>query len=152
MRGMAPPVPPDSGKLYRVVVDPGVLVSARITFGGRGAPSELLMAWFEGRFDMIASEALLAELEEVLLRTKFRRYISIEEVARYLDLIRRAAPTESEPSLPSETFTPDPKDEYLVALARASGADFLVSGDPHLTRLENPRPPTLTPRAFLDML
>lgn len=133
-------------------MDPGVLVSARITFGGRGAPSELLIAWFEGRFDMIASEALLGELEEVLLRAKFRRYVSVEEVTGYLNLIRRAISPEPDPVLPTETLTPDPKDDYLIALAQASGAHYLVAGDPHLTRLENPRPPILTPRDFLEIL
>ncbi len=49
-------------------------------------------------------------------------------------------------------LTPDPKDDYLVALARSAAAHFLVSGDPHLTELVNPRPPVLTPRAFLDIV
>lgn len=133
-----------------MVVDPGVLVSARITFGGRGAPAGLLIAWFEGRFDLIVSEALLGELEEVLFRLKFRRYTSVEEVAEYLDLLRRAATLEPEPPTPPETFTPDPKDDYLVALAQSAGAGFLVSGDTHLTGLREPR--VLTPRAFLEML
>lgn len=129
-----------------------MLVSARITFGGRGAPAGLLIAWFEGRFDLIVSETLLGELEEVLLRTKFRRYTTPEEVAEFLDLLGRMAVGAPEPPVPLETFTPDPKDDYLVALARASGADFLVSGDPHLTGLEDPQPPILSPRAFLELL
>lgn len=112
-----------------------MLVSARITFGGRGAPAGLLIAWFEGRFDLIASGALLGELEEV---------------AGYLDLIRRAAVLEPEPPAPLEAFTPDPKDDYLIALARSSQANFLVSGDSHLTRLEDSR--VLTPGAFLDLV
>ena len=49
-------------------------------------------------------------------------------------------------------LTPDPGDDYLVSLARAAGVDCLVSGDPHLTGLADPRPPVLTPRAFLDRL
>ncbi len=48
--------------------------------------------------------------------------------------------------------TPDPKDDYLVALALSSEVDFLVSGDPHLTGLEGARPRILTPRAFLELL
>ena len=134
------------------MVDPGVLVSGRITFGGRGAPAGLLIAWFEGRFEMILSEELLDELERVLLRTKFRRYTSREEVGEYIRLLRRGTNLEPEPMGPSPSFTSDPKDDYLVALARSSGAHFLVAGDPHLTRLSNPRPPVLTPRTFLDVL
>jgi len=40
----------------------------------------------------------------------------------------------------------------LEALARATGADYLLSGDQHLTELADPRPAVLTPRALLDQL
>jgi hypothetical protein len=44
----------------------------------------------------------------------------------------------------------DPNDAYLIALARQSGADALVSGDRDLAELDDPRPPVLTPAAVLD--
>lgn len=49
--------------------------------------------------------------------------------------------------------SPDPKDDYLVALARASNADSLVSGDSHLLDLDY-LPPLMavTPRDFLEEL
>jgi len=40
--------------------------------------------------------------------------------------------------------SPDPDDDYLIALARVSGADYLVSGDRHLLDLEKADPPVLT--------
>ena len=129
-----------------------MLVSARISFGGRGAPAGLLIAWFEGYFDLIVSEELLGELKRVLLRPKFRGYTTPEETVEYVNLLRRMATLEPEPPVPSESFTPDPKDDYLVALARSSGANFLISGDPHLTGIIDPRPPVLSPRAFLEMV
>lgn len=46
----------------------------------------------------------------------------------------------------------DPDDDYLVALTRAAAADYLVSGDPHLTKLEGVAVPVLAPRAFLERL
>ncbi len=49
-------------------------------------------------------------------------------------------------------LTADPDDDYLVALARAAGADYLVSGDRHLLELTDPEPPVLTPREFLALL
>ncbi len=48
--------------------------------------------------------------------------------------------------------TPDPNDDYLVALARAAKVRFLVSGDPHLTGLQDADPPVLTPRGLADRL
>ncbi len=53
-----------------------------------------------------------------------------------------------EPAAP----TADPDDDYLIALARAGGADYPVSGDRHLTELPDPDPPVLTPRQFLALL
>lgn len=85
----------------------------------------------------------------MLLRPKFRQYISIEEVSGYLEIFERLAIFVRDPAMPP-SVTPDPGDDYLVALARASSANFLVSGDPHLTELEDVEPPVLTPRVFLD--
>jgi predicted nucleic acid-binding protein len=53
---------------------------------------------------------------------------------------------------PIAGLTPDPGDDYLVVLARASGAKILVSGDRHLVDLEAPTPPVLSPREFLEFL
>ena len=102
---------------------------------------------------MVVSEELLGELARVLLRPKFRRYTTEEEVGEYVRLLRRMATLEPEPGTPPQkALTPDPKDDYLVVLARSSRVHFLIAGDPHLTRLSDPRPPVLTPRAFLDIL
>ena len=43
-------------------------------------------------------------------------------------------------------------DDYLIALARATHADYVVSGDRHLLDLDETVPPVLTPRQFLDLL
>jgi uncharacterized protein len=99
----------------------------------------------------VACPALLAELERVLLRPKFRAYVTPQEVRAYVALLRRLVPLESDPEV-TAGLTPDPGDDYLVALARAAKAHFLVSGDPHLTELKRAHPPVLTPRAFLRRL
>lgn len=65
-----------------MVLDPGVLISARISSGGAGAPAELLRAWLDGAFDLAVSEKLLDELERILQRQKFRRYTTIDETSQ----------------------------------------------------------------------
>ncbi|MCP9487020.1 MAG: hypothetical protein MSC30_14300 [Gaiellaceae bacterium MAG52_C11] len=57
--------------MRRVVVDPGVLVSAIIT--PRGLPAEIARAVREGRLALVVSPHLLAEHLGVLQRGKFRR-------------------------------------------------------------------------------
>ncbi len=138
--------------MYRAVLDPVVLISARISSGGAGAHAELLRAWLDGAFDLIVSEELLDELERVLLRQKFRRYTTTDETMQYVALLNRLAVLAADPTLENAGLTPDRKDDYLVALARASGAHFLVSGGTHLTDLKNPSPTVLSPREFLRVI
>jgi len=133
----------------RVVVDPGVLIAALLS--PRGAPASMLLAWLEGRFQLVVSPGLLAELEDVLLRPKFRPHVTEEEAASFVNLLRNFAVLLPDPT-PLHGVSPDPGDDYLVALARASEADFLVSGDPHLTGLRKAQPPVVSPRGFLNRL
>jgi putative PIN family toxin of toxin-antitoxin system len=133
----------------RVVVDANVLVSAVIS--SAGAPRAVLTAWTQERFELVASPALLEELRDVLARPKLRRWVGVQAAADYLaglghDVLLIADP----PPIPG--LTPDPDDDYLVALARAAAADYLVSGDRHLLELTDPDPPVLTPREFLALL
>ena len=60
----------------RVVLDPNVLVSAAISQAG--PPRQIISAWVDERFELIASPALLEELRDVLARPKFRRWITTE--------------------------------------------------------------------------
>lgn len=132
-----------------VVLDPGVIVSGLIST--TGAPRRLLERWLEGAFEILASPRLLDELSDVLLREKIRTRVATDEAMAFLELIRMAAVLRDDPSV-DEPLTPDPGDDYLVALARAGDAACLVSGDRHLTELEDPYPPVLTPRALLGRL
>jgi putative PIN family toxin of toxin-antitoxin system len=135
-----------------VVIDPGVLVSALITRGGTGAPAQLLTAWLEYRFTIIVFDNLLAELKGVLLREKFRRYVTHDEVSQYLNLLTTTAEYREDPSGQSESVTPGTKDDYLFALAEACKASFVVSGDSHLLNVTGHIIEVLTPRDFIKLL
>lgn len=117
----------------------------------KGAPRELIAKWLSGDFELIVSPALLAELERVLLRPKFRPYVTERESQYYVALLRRLATLIPDPPL-VVGLTPDPGDDYLVVLARASNAGALVSGDRHLFQLSDPVPPVLRPREFVERL
>jgi uncharacterized protein len=135
--------------MFRVVLDPGVLIAAVLS--PKGAPAELLRRWLAGDYELVVSDKLLAELKRVLLRPKFRKYLSEAEAVEYVDLFHRLATAVPDPP-EVHGLTPDPGDGYLVNLARAAKINFLVSDDPHLTDLSDPWPPVLTPRAFLERL
>jgi putative PIN family toxin of toxin-antitoxin system len=133
----------------RVVLDANVLVSAVISTAG--PPREIVEAWVQERFELVASAALLGELRDVLARPRFRRWVSAEVAAEFIaGLAQDALLLEDPPPRPG--LSPDPDDDYLITLARAAEADYLVSGDRHLLDLADPVPPVLAPRDFLDLL
>lgn len=123
--------------MRRAVFDPGVLVSALIT--PSGTPAKLLAEARRGDLELIASPLLLAELEEVLRREKFRRYVGLDAVSDYLDLLRRLAVLATDPEGPPPLRSPDPDDDYLIALAHSSAA-VLVSGDSDLLDMSGGAP------------
>jgi uncharacterized protein len=128
----------------RAVPDPGVLVSALIT--PAGIPGKLLLAARSGSFELITSPLLLKELESVLRREKFRRYVDLEGVAAYIDLLRREAELAPDPERPAPIRCEDPDDDYLIALAHDQNA-ALISGDRHLLDLGD-KIPIFSPAEF----
>lgn len=131
--------------MARAVLDPGVLVSALIT--PTGTPAKLLLAAHAGSFELISSPLLLEELESVLRREKFRRYVELHLVTDYLDVLHRDAQLVADPEAPPPVRCADPDDDYMIALAHSQSA-ALVSGDRHLLELAG-RIPVYSPREFL---
>ena len=97
---------------------------------------------------LIASAKLLRELRTVLAREKFRRYLSQDEADEYVDGLQLVCELVADPVNPP-AVSRDPNDDYLVAIASASDADALVSGDQDLLVLPSPR--VLTPRQSLSL-
>ncbi|HKB51622.1 MAG TPA: putative toxin-antitoxin system toxin component, PIN family [Solirubrobacterales bacterium] len=131
--------------MARAVLDPGVLVSALIT--PTGTPAKLLTATRSGSFELIVSPLLLEELRLVLLREKFRRYVDLDVVDQYVELLGRDAAMAADPAEPPPIHCADPDDDYLIALAHSRSA-ALVSGDGHLLDLAG-EIPVFTPSEFL---
>lgn len=134
---------------WRIVIDPNVLVSAAIS--PAGSPAVLLTLIDAGAITAILSPRLLAELGGVLRRGRFRAWLDLDEVTAYLDELERLAEAVDDPA-EVPIVSPDPDDDYLIALARTTNADAVVSGDTDLTGLALADLPTLTPRQLLDEL
>lgn len=114
----------------RIVADTNVIVSA---FLWGGTPRRLLDAVEAQHFELFTSRALIAELEDVLMREKFAaqlrqtRFTSAFLIARYTQLATLIAPAEvTAPELR------DPKDIHVLACAMAAPAEAIVSGDADL--------------------
>ncbi len=68
--------------MERVVLDPGVLVSALIT--PQGSPAKLWQAVVQERLEIAVCPRLLAELAGVLERAKFRPYVTMQEAQAFV--------------------------------------------------------------------
>ncbi len=136
-------------RLRRIVVDPNVFVSAASTVDGAAAVIiDLIDA---GIVVPIVSPRSWAELDGVLRRDKFRAWLDLDQVAAFLAELERLAEASEDPEEVPHV-SPDPGDDYLVALAYASRADALVSGDRDLSELRLQDMPVLAPRDLLDAL
>jgi putative PIN family toxin of toxin-antitoxin system len=98
--------------------------------------------------ESFVSARLLAELDEVLCRDKFRRYVSLATARKYVRLVRSDATVAPDPEAPPPLRSADPKDDYLIALAQSQNA-LLVSGDKHLLDLSGGGAPILSPADLL---
>ena len=115
----------------RIVLDTNVLLSALMT---RGTPPNLLYEmWRDGKFDLVSCELQLDEVRAVSRRDELRSRLTHSEVGTLVNLIRRLAIMVE--SLPEVVASPDPKDNYLLALAQAAKVDLLVTGDHALTAI-----------------
>ena len=124
-----------------------MLVSALLSRAG--APGRLIALWLEGAFELVVSEALLAELGRALAYPKLREHISREDAADFIAVLRATALMLADAEHPDH-ISRDPGDDYLLALAKAS-ASILVSSDRDLLALARELP-IQEPGAFLERL
>ena len=113
----------------RIVVDSNVLVSAAL-FPDSPAALAYVAAALHG--DLYASRDTLAEIEQVLMRPKFDRYLSLERRRQLLHDLRAAGEWFSLPALLQQSYSRDPDDDKFIHLALAARADWLISGDQDL--------------------
>jgi putative PIN family toxin of toxin-antitoxin system len=109
----------------RVVIDTNVLISALLV--ETSLPAHLIVLWRQGRFDLLTSAEQLDELRRVTRYPKIRERLSAALAGRLINELRGLAEMIS--SLPAVTASADPFDDYLLAIAQAGHADFLVTGD-----------------------
>lgn len=134
----------------RVVLDSNVFVSGLIGKEG-SAPQLVLEALGADQIQVVVSPRLIDELEAVLARPKFASHVTREERDDYVARIGDQAEQARDPEFEAEGVR-DPKDEYLVALARAERVDAIVTGDRDLLEAGLEEPQILTPRQLLEML
>ncbi len=120
----------------RVVLDTNILLSALMVRGT--PPDRLYEEWRHGRFELVSTERQIEELRQVVRRPFFQERLKASEIGRMVNDIRRLAVMCND--LPRVSRSPDPADDFLLALCEAAKADFLITGDKsHLLALKSHR-------------
>lgn len=135
----------------RVVLDTSTLIGAVLR--SQSVPRQAFLMTVAGA-TICASPATLAELEQVLMRDKFDRYLDRETRGDFLILYRshvRLFPVSEAEEMALPQPCRDPRDSKFLALALYCSADALVSSDDDLLTL-NPYQgiPILTPKQYCD--
>lgn len=136
--------------MTRVVIDPGVLVSAFIS-PRKAAPALLVDAFLDGHFDVLVSPLLISELTDVLGREKFAKHAAEGRATAFVAVLLDRAEMVDD-GKPGPEKTADPDDDYLIALAREHQADAIVSGDRHLLDAASSDLSVMRPREMADRL
>lgn len=111
----------------RVILDTNVLLGALIS--PHGPPDTLYRAWRTGRFDLVTSKVQLDELRRVSRYPKLKAILPAYRVGTMVKNMQRAVVLDALPPLPPGTDADDPNDTFLLAMALAGEADYLVTGD-----------------------
>lgn len=115
----------------RVVVDTNVLLS-RLLVPSSVPAQAVRRAVDQGQ--ILASEATLEELADVLSRPKFDRYLTVSERQQFLRLFMRIA--QWVPILHPVQACRDPRDDKFLALAVNGEAGVIITGDQDLLVLD----------------
>lgn len=133
----------------RVILDTNVLLSGLLI--SHGAPAKLLDAWERKFFTLVACDALIAEVRHVAGRPFFKAGLRASAAELLAAGLRDFSFFCQD--LPSGPIAPDPKDSYLFALAEASSAEFLVTGDKQLQSLKHHKSTRIvSPAAMIELL
>ena len=111
----------------RVILDTNVLLGALIS--PHGPPDVIFRAWRAARFELVTSLAQLEELRRASRYPKLKAILPAHRVGTMVNNMQRAIVLDVLPSLPEAMDLNDPNDAFLLAMALASDADYLVTGD-----------------------
>jgi putative PIN family toxin of toxin-antitoxin system len=109
----------------RVVLDTNILISALMIQAGN--PAAIYRAWQAGHFTLLTCAEHLDELRATLRKPAIAERIKPYKAGGLVNELKELA--EIVDSLPDIRRSPDPTDDFLLALSEAGRADYLVTGD-----------------------
>jgi putative PIN family toxin of toxin-antitoxin system len=92
-----------------------------------GKPAAIIRTWLDGKFMLLTCAAHVDELRSTLQKPRVSERIRPHKAGRLVKQIKRFA--EDVGVLPPVVRSPDPMDDFLLAVCEAGHADYLVTGD-----------------------
>ena len=114
----------------RIVVDTNCLVSRLLA---DSSPARAVRKAVDSSL-LLVSEATMEELADVLGRSRFDRYVSLEDRQQFLRLLGRIA--ELVPIIYAVRECRDPEDDKFLEVALNGRADVILTGDRDLLELD----------------
>jgi hypothetical protein len=109
----------------RVVLDTGILIAALIT--ADTPPDQVYQAWRKKRFTLVTSTWQLGEFRRASRYERVKMFLKPTEAGNLVNGLKRHATVLTE--LPDVDLSRDPQDNPVLAMALASDAEYLVTGD-----------------------
>ncbi|MGL5840141.1 MAG: putative toxin-antitoxin system toxin component, PIN family [Sphingorhabdus sp.] len=134
----------------RLVVDTNIWISALLA--SDSLPDRLLELINDRKLILLTSEAQFGEYRRVTHYSKLRSRINKRHAGRLLNDFRKVG-VNVDP-LPHVDRSPDSFDNFLLAMAEAGRADFLITGDKAdlLAFKTHGQPQIVTARQFLEIV
>jgi uncharacterized protein len=141
--------------MTRVVLDTNLFVSAILS--PKGKPASILRMVLDARLDLVLSPAILKEVNLVMNYGKIRRLLSKRSImpVKIKDTLQKITKTAILVSgeIDVRLIDKDPSDNMLLACAIEGKADYIISGDHHLTDIISLEGISIvTPDHFLKLL
>ncbi len=122
--------------MLKVVLDANLFVSGIIT--AKGNPARILNLIRDDKLRLLISPAILEEVRKVLLYPHIRKLHGFGPEQVDENLGKLTAFAEFIPGVMRiEIVKDDPTDDKYVECAAEGGADYIISGDRHLTDLKH---------------
>jgi uncharacterized protein len=136
----------------KVVLDANIFISALIS--RKGNPAKILDKWKKRDIEVIVSPAIIAEIDRVTGYERLqKKYHRIRDERKGLIEDLRGFATVVEPQQKLLVVQKDESDNRYIECAIESGANYIVTGDPHLLAVsEYQGIVIITPAIFVALL
>jgi uncharacterized protein len=133
----------------RVVLDTNVLLTALISPSSTSA--QILTVWRDRKIAVVTAAEQIEEIARVTRYPKIRARLLPALAGRLVNRLRDVAIVVE--NLPTLDLSPDPDDNYLLALAEVGQAQLLVTGDKPLLRLKRYKSTLIvTPAVLIELV